>query len=414
MDERRHRVLFVASHAVQYASPVFRKMAEHPKLDIVVAYCSLQGAEPGIDPEFGVEVSWDIPLLEGYPWVQVPNRSLRPGLDRFFGLFNPGLWKLVRGGSFDAVQILTGYVYASFWIALAAAKFSGTPVIFGTDATTLERSGASALKRWVKRLLLPHIYGLADTALAASRAGKEFLESLGLPSERIVIEPLVVDNEWWLRQSSEVDRAAVRKSWGVPGDSRVVLFCAKFQPWKRPMDVLRAFAKADLGNAHLVLAGEGPLRGDMETKARELGIAERVRFLGFVNQSALPATYTAADVFVLPSEYDPCPAVVCEAMLCGTPVILSDTIRGRLDLVENGKTGFVYPCGDVDVLAAILRDVLPDRERLQELSLAARKRMEICSPRENVEACLEAVEKVCARVTTLSTAPASEIPERTR
>lgn len=78
-------------------------MAQHPRLNILVAYCSLQGAKPGVDPEFGVEVVWDIPLLEGYPWVEVPNKSPRPGLGRFFGLINPGLWELVGKGSFDAV-----------------------------------------------------------------------------------------------------------------------------------------------------------------------------------------------------------------------------------------------------------------------------------------------------------------------
>lgn len=96
MVETQYRVLIVDAHPVQYAPPLYRRMAQHPGVEILVAYCSLQGAERGIDPEFGVEVAWDLPLLEGYPWVQVPNRSLRPAIGRFFGLINSGLWKLVR------------------------------------------------------------------------------------------------------------------------------------------------------------------------------------------------------------------------------------------------------------------------------------------------------------------------------
>jgi hypothetical protein len=57
-----------------------------------------QFAESGVDPGFGVEVAWDQPQLDGYPWVHVPNRSPRPGLGHFFGLFNPGLWKIIREG----------------------------------------------------------------------------------------------------------------------------------------------------------------------------------------------------------------------------------------------------------------------------------------------------------------------------
>src|SRR6201987_5277711 len=98
-----------------------------------------------------------------------------------------------------------------------------------------------------------------------------------------------------MAQSQLVDRAAVRASWGAHPDTSVILFCAKLQPWKRPLDLLRAFAKANLDNALLVYAGEGAQRGGLEREASELRINHRVRFLGFQNQSQLPAVYTASD-----------------------------------------------------------------------------------------------------------------------
>ena len=72
MTERRYRLLVIATHAVQYSSPVFREMARHPRLDMEVAYCSLQGAEGGMDREFGVEVKWDVPLLAGITNTSAP------------------------------------------------------------------------------------------------------------------------------------------------------------------------------------------------------------------------------------------------------------------------------------------------------------------------------------------------------
>src|SRR5438034_8053967 len=92
----RRKVSILASHVVQYASPLFRALASDPRLDLTVVYCSLQGAESGHDPEFGIEIRWDEPLLDGYRWIHIPNRAWRPGLGRFFGLWNPGLWKLIR------------------------------------------------------------------------------------------------------------------------------------------------------------------------------------------------------------------------------------------------------------------------------------------------------------------------------
>jgi glycosyltransferase involved in cell wall biosynthesis len=300
---------------------------------------------------------------------------------------------LIRRGTFDAVVFYTGYAYATFWMGIAAAKLSGVPILFGTDATSLQPRDAKSWKLPIKRFLLPKIFRLADIVIIPSEAGRQFILSMGISDSRIVLTPFVVDNTWWSERASEVDRSAIRREWEVPEDALVVLFCAKLQPWKRPGDVLNAFAKANVEGAFLVFAGDGPMRASLEAAAKSLGIAERTRFLGFVNQTGLPSVYRSADLFVLPSEYDPCPAVVCEAMLCGCPVVLSDEIRGRFDIVEDGETGFIFPCGDVDALARILADTLGERTKLAELSHKAVKRMETWSPRENVETAVMAIER---------------------
>jgi glycosyltransferase involved in cell wall biosynthesis len=115
------------------------------------------------------------------------------------------------------------------------------------------------------------------------------------------------------------------------------LFCAKLQPWKRPLELLEAFSCAGVPNAFLVFAGDGPQRVEMEERAHDLGIADRVKILGFVNQSQLPETYRASDLFVLPSDYEPFGLVVNEAMLCGCPVVVSDKVGAQQDLVTHGK-----------------------------------------------------------------------------
>ncbi|HEY4839896.1 MAG TPA: glycosyltransferase family 4 protein [Candidatus Acidoferrales bacterium] len=389
MPERRYRVLLVATHAVQYASPVFREMARDPRLDIEVAYCSLVGAEAGVDKEFGVEVKWDVPLLDGYPWTQEPNRARHPALGHFFGLVNTSLWRKIRKGRYDAVVLYTGYRYASFWIALAAAKISGAKIMFGTDATTIQLRDGPRLKSWLKPHILSFVFHRADATFGASVAGKEYLKTLGIPPERIGVVPLVVDNDWWLARSNAIDRSAVRASWGVPTNAPVVIFCGKLQPWKRPLDLLRAFAAAGVPGAHLVIAGDGPLANELTQIAAQLGISDRVHFLGFQNQSRLPAVYSSADLFVLPSKYDACPAVVCEAMLCGLPAVLSDEIRGRREQIDEGETGYIFPCGNVDALAEILRRTLVDPAKLASMGIAARRKMDSFSPATNVKAFLE-------------------------
>ena len=391
MSDRRYRVLAVATHPVQYMSPIFRRMAAHPGFDLHVAYCSLRGAEAAHDPEFGTTIQWDVPLLEGYSWTHVPNRG--SGREAFFGLRNPGVGKLIRGGKYDAVLCFAGYVRATFWIAYLAAQLSGSAFLFGTDASSITPRDGASWKPRIKRVAWPLLFRLADQVIVPSSAAVAMMRELGIPEDKISLTPFVVDNDWWIEQTRRSDRSITRAEWGVGEQDLAVLFCAKLQDWKRPLDLLRAFAKADIPEATLVFAGEGPLRARIESEAAALGVAARVRMLGFTNQSKLPAVYSAADLFVLPSGYDPCPVVVCEAMLCGLPVLLSDEIRGRFDLVRPGATGEIYRCGDVEALAETLRDLLGNRERLALLGRNARAAMETWSPRENVAATLGAIEK---------------------
>jgi glycosyltransferase involved in cell wall biosynthesis len=367
-------------------------MAKHPRLDIQVAYCSLQGAEPALDPDFGIELSWDVPLLEGYPWVKVPNMSRARALQGFFGLVNPGLWKLISSVEYDAVVVYTGYICASFWIALLAAKLHHRAVLFGTDAHALTARDGQGWKSKFKKLAWPRLFGLADVVIVPSTRGVEMMQSLGIPDERLALTPYAVDNAWWNMQSELTDREAIRRSWGVPQNAPVALFCAKLQPWKRPLDLLHAFASADVADSHLVYAGEGVMRSELEARAHELGLAERVHFLGFRNQSQLPAVYCASDLLVLPSEYEPFGVVVNEAMLCGCAAVVSDRVGAGHDLVSAGENGFIFPCGDRNALAAILCDALSDPNRLHRMGANARRRMETWSPRENIQGILRATE----------------------
>jgi glycosyltransferase involved in cell wall biosynthesis len=395
MKRARHRVLLICTHPVQYFAPILQRMVVHPKLDIQVAYCSLQGAQPDTDPEFGITFAWDVPLLEGYPWVHVANRSWHAGLGRFWGLFNPGLWGLVRESGHDAVILLTGYQYASFWIALAAAKSRRKAVLFGTDASELRARDGRGWKSVAKRWFWPALFRLADIVIVPSTRGAELMRSLGLPPDRVVLTPYVVDNDWWSERAATVERAAVRRAWGVPQDAPVVLFCAKFQSWKRPLDLLRAFAASDVPGAHLIFAGEGPLRHEMQAEAHSLGLNGRVRFIGFANQTELPEIYRASDLMVLPSEYEPFGVVVNEAMLCGCPVVVSDRVGAGYDLISPGENGFVFPFGDVDSLAAILRRTLTTPDRLRLLGDAARRRMQSWGPSDNINAVARAVTMAC-------------------
>lgn len=393
----RRRVLLVATHVVQYASPLYRLLASDPRVELQVAYCSLQGAEPGVDPEFGREVKWDLPLLEGYPWIQVPNKARRPGIGHFFGLWNPGLWNMVRNGCFDVVVLCTGYMFASHWVALFAAKSKGIPVIFSSDTSVIESRDQASWKRWIKPRILGWAYRSANVLMVISLAGREVALRVGMPAARIARVRSVMDKSEWQARTANFDVGQVREAWNVPRQAPVVFYCAKLQEWKRPLDLIRAFAKAAVPGAYLVMAGDGPQRDEIEKEIAALKIGENVRLLGFVNTSQLPGHYKAADLLVLPSRYDPCPFVVPESMFSGTPVILSDAVVGRADMIDPGKSGYLYPCGNIEALAALLQKTLSNRALLNELKSGVAAQMESWTAQDYVDSFVDGLELAISR-----------------
>ncbi len=397
MKKKQYKILFVSSHPVQYFSPLCRLMATDPRLDILVAYCSMKGATESFDPGFQKSFKWDIPLLDGYNWVQLKNFSWKKESDSFWGLINIGIFPLVIKGKFDAIFIHTGYTKFVFWMTMIVAKIMGVPFLYGTDAHELVSRDKKDWKISLKKILLPRIFNLADLVLAPSTATKRFFQKLGIKDKKIQLLPYVVDNNYWMSRSHEVNKTEERKKLNISATATVFLFSGKLQFWKRPMDALAAFSRAMLDNSYLIFAGEGPLRKELENEVSRLKLGEKVIFLGFVNQSELPKIYTISDFLIFPSEYEPFGLVVNEAMLCGSIPIVSDQIGARFDLVEDGKNGFIFKTADIEHLKEILINVSQLGAQIDQLKKRSLEKISHWSPQDNLEALVEAMQKVCAK-----------------
>ncbi len=353
------KVLLVATHPVQYAAPLYQLYAKDPRIDLRVAYCSLQGAEAGRDPDFDMDFSWDIPLLDGYRWLhRAPNRSPVPRSRGFLSLINPGLWGLIRTGGFDIV-VCYGYRTALVLdccdrcqvFRLRSGFHDGRPLLGCPRRIDVERD----LSAW----LCHHIFSFGDAVLAPSSATSAHLRRMGVDEQRIFLTPYVVDNQFFERPESG-SRLRLRRSWGVPDDAPVALCVAKLVSWKRPQDLLKAAARVE--GLHVVLAGSGGLRAELEALAGEEDLCSRVHFLGFVNQGQLPAIYAASDFLVLPSEYEPFGLVVNEAFASARTAVVSDACGSVGDLVKDGETGYVVPVGDLEALILRLKTLAWDDE----------------------------------------------------
>ncbi|MDC3983868.1 glycosyltransferase family 4 protein [Polyangium jinanense] len=348
------RIAILATHPIQYQAPLYRALAAREDVAIKLFFCWDFGVKETRDPGFGKTIRWDVPLLEGYDHEFVPNVSKRPGTDHFFGLVNPGAFSRMSAFRPDVI-IVHGYAHATEHDVMLRARQKGIPVLLRGESNLLaERPAHISL---AKRLALPPIFRRLGGALAIGTLSAHYFEHYGVPKERVFIAPYTVDNSFFQSQTGSVreEARAFRKELGIPEDDLVVNYAAKLIPVKGCADLIRAFAARPRPNAHLVLIGDGPLRGELESLARSL--SARVHFVGFVNQKRMPAAYALGDVFALPSRFEPWGLAVNEAMNLGLPIIASDQVGAVPDLV-GPDNGWVFPAGSVPALTRVLDEAL--------------------------------------------------------
>jgi glycosyltransferase involved in cell wall biosynthesis len=150
-------------------------------------------------------------------------------------------------------------------------------------------------------------------------------------------------------------------------NSPVVLTVARLDKQKGHTYLLKA--AADVPGALFIFAGDGPEKTNLENQARELGLADRVVFLGKRND--IPELLNGCDIFVLPSLYEGLPLSIMEAMAAGKPVVASD-IGGVNELVRDGETGYLVPPGDTQALAHGINTLVSDPALARKMALAGK------------------------------------------
>jgi len=364
----RARLGIVVTHPIQYQVPLFRHLAARSSVEPLVFFLSEHGLAESFDPGFGRAVKFDVPLLGGYEYRMVRNCSPKPTIGTPWRVFNPSLPKIIRSADVDAL-LVHGYSNISQWLAYATAVSSGLPYLLRGDSQPDEGSVHSA-KRIAKRLLIRPLIRNAGACLAIGQQNCNFYSSYGAHPDRIFFAPYSVDtNRFSLAGAAgRARRTSMLESLNLEPDIPLVLFAAKLQSWKRPIDVVMAMDQLEIP-ANLVVIGDGPLRSDMENLASR---RPWMRTLGFVNQRKIAEWYGAAELFVLPSNREPWGLAVNEAMAAGAVPIVSDTVGCASDLVTR-DVGWVHATGDIGALGrAIAEGCQPGA--LTERRAAARRR----------------------------------------
>ncbi|HEX8429732.1 MAG TPA: glycosyltransferase [Longimicrobium sp.] len=347
------RLAVFTSHPIQYQAPLFRALAARPGLAPTVYFGSRHGLDAALDPDFGATFSWDVPLVDGYEHVFLPNRARRPDVSTFTGTRVPDVARMWKRGAYDAALVL-GWQSFGHVQAMRAAHAAGIPLLLRgeshlgmADARPRLRS---ALWHPLRARIYRRVFARAAGMLTIGERNAEYYRHFGVAEGKLHRAPYCVENNRFALPAAEraASRSTLRSQLGIADDAVLFAAVGKLTGKKRPHDVLQAAARA---GAHLVFVGDGPERAALEARAQALGVADRVRITGFVNQRALPGWYAAADALVLASEAtETWGLVVNEAMAAGLPVLVSDAAGCAPDLVRGN--GWIFPLGAVDELAA--------------------------------------------------------------
>jgi glycosyltransferase involved in cell wall biosynthesis len=221
----------------------------------------------------------------------------------------------------------------------------------------------------------------AERIVATSPQEKEHMRSLVSTKGNIDIIPCGTD----IHRFGAIEQQTARQQLGIATESKVVFYVGRFDQRKGIETLVRAVGQShlrDQADLKLIIGGgsrpgqsDGIERDRIESIVAQLGMSDFTVFPGRLDDEILPVYYTAADVCVVPSHYEPFGLVAIEAMACGTPVVASD-VGGLQYTVVPEETGLLAPPQDEVAFAAAIDRILSDPDYRNKLGQAARKRVE--------------------------------------
>ncbi|PWW07545.1 glycosyltransferase EpsF [Paenibacillus cellulosilyticus] len=264
----------------------------------------------------------EIRELGGKLFVQPPPSQ---GLAAFRRTFEENVR---RNGSYDAIH---SHVFGFSGYILKLAKGLGIPVRIGHSHNTNDSKQTSLQRRIYRMYMRVLMRRNATRMLGCSRDACESLFGRQCWHDgRVDVFPNAIPLSPFA--ALPIDRTLLRSRFGAEQDDCLIGHIGRFSPQKNHALLLDAFAQFVLirPNARLLLAGDGPLRPEMERKAKALGLEERVRFLGL--RSDIPELLGTLDAFVLPSLYEGLGIVLIEAQAAGVPCLVSSSVPKEADL----------------------------------------------------------------------------------
>ncbi len=353
-------LLIVETHPVQYRVPIYARLQKLLPGAVHVVFASDYSVRGGFDPGFASCIAWDIPLLAGYDHT-ILRSDIQSAPRSWHELQGAGLLEVIQRLKPSAI-LLNSLKYRYDFTAYMYGMMLGIPIWMRCE--TQDRAFPRAkLKTAIRWLYYRILYLGINRAFPIGVLNRRHWIRHGLnPSKLVNINYCTLDMYAGLTEDVlRARRDVMRERLGLDRDAFLVSFVGKLIPKKDPGLIVKAIEKMPqslLQRIALVFVGSGDLQDDLIRQAQVVCQDIPVHFAGFVNQSALPDWYLAADVLVLPSRQagETWGLVANEALQAGCGVIVSEAVGCAADF--GGWERFrTIPVGSADALAVSLQDL---------------------------------------------------------
>lgn len=380
---RRVRLLYVAGNFVtggaeRHLLEMWRRL-DRSRFDVRIAVLKREGAFT--------------PLVEA---TGLPIHDLGVGRRLYDATGLRGWLRLVSLVREFRPDVVHGYLFGPNLFAALAGRLCGVPVtcVAKRNVDAFETPRQISVQRLAHRLAT-HVTAVSREVAASSVA-------LGVPAERVTVIENGVDVA---RFDGATCRDGVEGIEGVPAGAAIVGSVGCLAPRKDYGTLLAALALLGRDREwRCALAGDGPDRAALEARAAELGVADRVLFLG--ERSDVDRLLPAFDVFVLSSREEGIPNALLEAMAAARPCVAT-RVGGNAEVLEDGRTGWLVPARDPAALAGALGRALADPAEAARRGAAARAAM---IAERSIEAMVRRHEAYYLRALGLEGGPAGEGP----
>jgi teichuronic acid biosynthesis glycosyltransferase TuaC len=257
----------------------------------------------------------------------------------------PTVKRIRKRFNFDLLD--AHYVYPDGFAAVLLGKYFRKPVVISARGSDINSYRSFPLIR----RLLQHVLARANKVIAVSQALKQAMIQLGIPEEKIACIPNGVD----AKKFRPVPKVQAQRAMNLPS-GRVILSVGNLTPNKGFDLLVKSFgslaARAEYRDLQLTIAGDGPVREDLENLISALKLTGRVRLVGPVPHEQLYLWYNAADLFCLASAREGWPNVILESLACGTPVVATSA-GGIPEIIRSDKVGLLVDRNEAALVEAI-------------------------------------------------------------